>query len=127
MRKICIFTGTRAEYGLLKPLMELLDKDTDCTLQIIASGMHPSPEFGLTFKIIESYGFAVDEKIDIALGDDSAQGICHSMGKAVSEYAKSLTRLKPDILVILGDRFESFCCAAPAPVPVFRRQDRGGH
>jgi GDP/UDP-N,N'-diacetylbacillosamine 2-epimerase (hydrolysing) len=65
MRKICIFTGTRAEYGLLKPLMELLDKDTDCTLQIIASGMHPSPEFGLTFKIIESYGFAVDEKIGI--------------------------------------------------------------
>ena len=111
-----MYSSTRADYGILQNLIQKIDASPELCLQIIASGTHLVHDQGMTINEIESDGFAVDEKIDIALGDDSAQGICHSMGVAVSEYAKSLTQLKPDILVILGDRFESFCCAAAATV-----------
>ncbi|WP_289510098.1 UDP-N-acetylglucosamine 2-epimerase [Desulfovulcanus ferrireducens] len=110
-RKICIFTGTRAEYGLLKPLMEEIQKDRELCLQIVVSGMHLSPEFGLTYKEIESEGFKIDEKIEILLSSDSAIGISKSIGLGIISYSEALERLKPDIVVILGDRFEALAFA----------------
>ncbi len=111
MKKICIFTGTRAEYGLLKPLMEEIKKDKDLKLQIVASGMHLSPEFGLTYKEIEKDGFHIDEKVEILLSSDSPVGISKSIGLGVISYAETLERLKPDITIILGDRFEALSFA----------------
>lgn len=110
-RKICIFTGTRAEYGLLRPLMEEIKKDEKLQLQIIASGMHLSPEFGLTFKEIEKDGFNIDEKVEMLLSSDTPAGISKSIGLGIIGYADALSRLKPDITVILGDRFEALAFA----------------
>ena len=111
MRKICVFTGTRAEYGLLKPLMEEIEKDEDSELQIIASGMHLSPEFGLTYKEIEKDGFTINEKIEMLLSSDTPVGISKSIGLGVIGYTDALERLKPDITVVLGDRFEALAFA----------------
>ena len=111
MRKICVFTGTRAEYGLLKPLMEEIKKDEDLELQIIASGMHLSPEFGLTYKEIEKDGFTINEKIEMLLSSDTPVGISKSIGLGVIGYTDALERLKPDITVVLGDRFEALAFA----------------
>lgn len=110
-KKICVFTGTRAEYGLLKPLMEKIADDVDFNLQLIASGMHMSPEFGLTYKEIEKDGFQIDEKIDILLSSDTTEGISKSVGLGLISYSDTLKRLKPDIVIILGDRFEAFSMA----------------
>ncbi|EDP73164.1 UDP-N-acetylglucosamine 2-epimerase, partial [Hydrogenivirga sp. 128-5-R1-1] len=101
------FTGTRAEYGLLKPLMYEIKKDKDLELQIIASGMHLSPEFGLTYKEIEKDGFTIDEKVEMLLSSDTPFGISKSIGLGVIGYTDALERLKPDITVVLGDRFEA--------------------
>lgn len=111
MRKICVFTGTRAEYGLLKPLMDEIKKDKDLELQIIASGMHLSPEFGLTYKEIEKDGFTIDEKVEMLLSSDTPVGISKSIGLGVIGYTDALERLKPDITVVLGDRFEALAFA----------------
>lgn len=110
-RKICIFTGTRAEYGLLKPLMDEIKSDPDLELQIIASCMHLSPEFGLTYKEIENDGFTIDEKIEMLLSSDTPSGIVKSMGLGMIGYTDALNRLKPDITVVLGDRFEALAFA----------------
>ncbi|WP_022668252.1 UDP-N-acetylglucosamine 2-epimerase [Desulfospira joergensenii] len=111
MRTVCVFTGTRAEYGLLKPLMEEIQKDPDLDLQLLVSAMHLSPEFGLTYKIIESDGFKIDEKVEMLLSSDTSIGIAKSMGLAMIGYCEALERLKPNIVVILGDRFESLAMA----------------
>jgi len=116
MRKICVFTGTRAEYGLLKPLLEEIRDDSDLELRIIASCMHLSPEFGLTYQIIEEDGFVIDEKIENLLSSDTPTGICKSMGLGLISYAEALERVKPDLNVILGDRFEAFAFAAASMV-----------
>ncbi len=110
-RKICIFTGTRAEYGLLKPLMEEIKKDKDLKLQIVASGMHLSPEFGLTYKEIEKDSFKIDEKVEMLLSSDTSTGVSKSIGLGVIGYTDALNRLKPDITVVLGDRFEALAFA----------------
>ncbi len=115
-RKICVFTGTRAEYGLLRPLMEQIDKASGLKLQLMVSGMHLSPEFGLTYKEIEADGFQIDEKIEILLSSDTSVGIGKSVGLAVMGYSEALERLKPDIVLILGDRFELFAAAASAMI-----------
>ena len=116
MRKICVFTGTRAEYGLLKCLMERLKRTAGVTLQILASAMHLSPEFGLTYREIESDGFLIDEKIEMLLSSDTPIGTTKSMGIGLIGFGEALARLQPDIMVILGDRFEAFTCAAAATV-----------
>ncbi|UCB56986.1 MAG: UDP-N-acetylglucosamine 2-epimerase (hydrolyzing) [Candidatus Omnitrophota bacterium] len=113
-RKICIFTGTRAEYGLLKPLMKRIKGDKTLELQIIASGMHLSPEFGLTYREIEKDGFIIDEKIEILLSSDTPVGLSKSAGLAMISFSEAYRRLKPDIVVILGDRFETFAAAVSA-------------
>ena len=115
-RKICIVTGTRAEYGLLYWLMKEVDADPDLQLQIIATGMHLSPEFGLTYQQIEADGFTIDAKVEMLLSSDSPVGITKSMGLGVIGFADALDRLKPDILVVLGDRFEILAAAQAAMV-----------
>ncbi len=112
--KICVFTGTRAEYGLLKPLMEEIQKQPEFELQIIASCMHLSPEFGLTYQEIEKDGFKIDEKVEMLMSSDSPVGTIKSMGIGMVGYADALNRLKPDMVFILGDRFEALAFAISA-------------
>jgi GDP/UDP-N,N'-diacetylbacillosamine 2-epimerase (hydrolysing) len=116
MRKICVFTGSRAEYGILKPLLDELAMDEGILLQIFASGTHFSPEFGLTFKEIEKDGFTIDEKIETLMSSDTPVAICKSMGLGLISYAEVIERLHPDLIFILGDRYESFVMAAAATV-----------
>lgn len=116
MKKICVVTGTRAEYGLLRPLIKRIQKDNDLELQIIATGMHLSPEFGLTFKEIEADGFIINEKIEMLLSSDTPVGISKSMGLAMISFAEAFDRLKPDMIVVLGDRYEMLSIASVAVV-----------
>ena len=115
-KKVAVFTGTRAEYGLLYWLLKDIQADTELTLQLLVSGMHLSPEFGLTYQQIEQDGFHIDEKIEILLSSDSAVGTAKSMGLGVLGFVDALARLKPDILVILGDRFEALAAAQTAMI-----------
>ena len=111
-RKICIFTGTRAEYGLLKPLIDELKIEPEIELQLIISGMHLSPEFGLTYKEIDTEGIDKIEKVEILLSSDTPIGITKAMGLGMISYGEALNRLKPDLLIGLGDRFELFAAAS---------------
>lgn len=115
-RKICVVTGTRAEYGLLYWLMKELQEDSDFELQIIATGMHLSPEFGLTYQQIEQDGFIIDEKVEMLLSSDTPVGITKSLGLATIGFADSLERLFPDLLVVLGDRYEILAAVQAALV-----------
>lgn len=111
MRKICFFTGTRAEYGLMSRLMRKVNDAPDCEIQIIVTNMHLSPEFGLTYKEIEEDGFIINKKVEMMLSSDTANGIVKSMGLANIGFADALEDLKPDLAVILGDRYEMLCAA----------------
>jgi len=111
--KICIVTGSRAEYGLLYWLMKELKNDNFFQLQIIATGMHLSPEFGLTYKEIEK-DFNIDKKIEILLSSDTPIGISKSMGLAQISFAETYDVLKPDLILVLGDRFEIFSAVSAA-------------
>ncbi|MDF4667847.1 UDP-N-acetylglucosamine 2-epimerase, partial [Vibrio parahaemolyticus] len=115
-KKVAVFTGTRAEYGLLFWLLKDIQSDPDLILQLLVSGMHLSPEFGDTYKQIEKDGFNIDEKIEILLSSDSAVGTAKSMGLGVLGFADALSRLAPDVLVILGDRFEALAAAQTAMI-----------
>lgn len=115
-RRICIVTGSRAEYGLLYWLMKEIGGDPDLQLQITATGMHLSPEYGLTYQQIEADGFSIDAKVEMLLSSDSPVGIAKSMGLGVIGFADTLDRLKPDMLVVLGDRFEILAAAQAAMV-----------
>ena len=115
-RKICVITGTRAEYGLLFWVMEGIKKSTKLELQIIATGMHLSPEFGLTYQEIENDGFKIDRKIEMLVSSDSANGIVKSMGLGMIGFTDTLTELKPDLIVVLGDRYEIFTAVATAMI-----------
>ncbi|MDI6688679.1 MAG: UDP-N-acetylglucosamine 2-epimerase, partial [Desulfobacterales bacterium] len=116
MRTICIVTGTRAEYGLLYWLMKGIQEDSDLELQIIATGMHLSPEFGLTYRQIEEDGFKINKKIETLLSSDTPVGISKSMGLGMIGFAEAYEDLMPDIVVLLGDRFEIFSAAATAMI-----------
>ena len=115
-RKICFFTGTRAEYGLLKPLIDELHTEDSIELQLIISGMHLSPEFGLTYKEIDTEIFRTVEKVEILLSSDTAIGVSKAMGLGMISYIEAVQRLKPDLIVGLGDRFELFTMASAALV-----------
>lgn len=112
--KVCIATGTRAEYGLLKPLIEKIKADENFTLQLLVTGAHLSPEFGLTYKQIEADGFIINAKVEMLLSSDTAEGITKSMGIGMIGYADALKQLQPDLLVILGDRYEMQALASTA-------------
>lgn len=114
--KITVFTGTRAEYGLLYWLLKDIQADPDLSLQLLVSGMHLSPEFGETFRQIEQDGFVIDEKVEILLSSDSAVGTAKSMGLGVIGFADAFSRLAPDVVVILGDRFEALAAAQTAMI-----------
>lgn len=115
-RTICVVTGTRAEYGLLQLLMREIAADPDLRLQVIATGMHLSPEFGLTEREIQADGFAIDARVEMLLSSDSAVGTAKSMGLGTIGCADALDRLKPDLVVLLGDRFEILAAAQAAAV-----------
>lgn len=115
-RKICIVTGTRADYGLLCWLMKEIQQDSELELQVIATGMHLSPEFGLTYKVIEEDGFDINERVEMLLSSDTPVGIAKSIGLATIGFADALDRLRPDILVLLGDRYEILAAAQAALV-----------
>ncbi len=115
-RAICVVTGTRAEYGLLRRVMEGIRGSRELDLQVIATGMHLSPEFGLTFREIESDGFRIDQKVEMLLSSDTPVGVAKSMGLGMIGLADALQRLRPDVLLLLGDRFEILAAAAAAMV-----------
>ena len=115
MKKICVVTGTRAEYGLLYWLLKEIEADKELELQLIATGMHLSPEFGLTYKEIEKE-FKINKKIEMLLSSDTSVGISKSMGLAQISFAESYDELKPDIVIVLGDRYEIFSATSAAMI-----------
>ena len=116
MKKICVVTGTRAEYGLLKPLIKRIKEDAEVELQLVVTGMHLSPEFGLTYKEIEEDGYTITDKNEMLLSSDTPNGITKSVGLATIGFADIFTRIKPDIVVLLGDRFETYAAATSAMI-----------
>jgi GDP/UDP-N,N'-diacetylbacillosamine 2-epimerase (hydrolysing) len=115
-RKICVITGTRAEYGLLRWVMQGIKDDPELILQVIATGMHLSPEFGLTYREIEKDGFQIDRKVEMLTCSDTSVGIAKSMGLGLIGFADALNELKSDLIVVLGDRFEIFAAVSAALV-----------
>jgi GDP/UDP-N,N'-diacetylbacillosamine 2-epimerase (hydrolysing) len=115
-RRICVITGTRAEYGLLRWIMQGIKDDPELELQIIAAGMHLSPEFGLTYREIEQDGFWIDRKVEMLTSSDTPVGIAKSMGLGMIGFADALNELSPDLIVVLGDRFEIFAAVSVALV-----------
>ncbi|MDE6299364.1 MAG: UDP-N-acetylglucosamine 2-epimerase (hydrolyzing) [Muribaculaceae bacterium] len=114
MRKICFITGTRADYGIMAPLMRMIADSEEAILQIIATNMHLSPEYGMTVKEIEADGFKVDRRIESLLSADTASATVKSMGLTQIGLADALDQLRPDIAVILGDRYEMLAAASAA-------------
>lgn len=115
MKKICVVTGTRAEYGLLYWLLKEIEADKELQLQVIVTGMHLSPEFGLTYQTIEKE-FKINKKIEMLLSSDTSVGISKSMGLAQISFAESYDELKPDIVIVLGDRYEIFSATSAAMI-----------
>ena len=116
MKKVCIVTGTRAEYGLLRWVMDGVKKSKLLDLQIIATGMHLSPEFGLTFREIDRDGFHIDKKVEMLVSSDTPPGIVKSMGLGMIGFADALEHLRPDLMLVLGDRYEIFSAVAAAMI-----------
>ncbi len=115
-RRILIFTGTRAEYGLLRNVLRHLVKQDGIDAHLLVSGSHLSSVFGGTRDEIEKDGLAPVYAVDIGLGEDSPVSVCRSMGLAMERYGEALTRLRPDLLMVLGDRYEALCAVAAAAV-----------
>ena len=115
-RKVCVVTGTRAEYGLLRWVMQGIKDDPELTLQVITTGMHLSPEFGLTYREIEKDGFQIDRKVEMLMSSDTSVGIAKSIGLGLIGFSDVLSELKPDLILVLGDRFEIFAAVSAALV-----------
>ena len=113
-RKVCVVTGTRSEFGLLRWLMDEIAQHAQLDLQVAVTGMYLSPEFGSTYHEIESAGFAIDAKVEMLLSADSETAITKSMGLGMIGFADAYERLHPDIVVVLGDRFEIFAATSAA-------------
>ncbi|MGY5850480.1 UDP-N-acetylglucosamine 2-epimerase [Salegentibacter sp. F14] len=116
MRKIAVITGTRAEFGILTPLLKKIRNNPDLELQIVACAMHLSPEFGYTLRDIESSGFTVDKKVECLLSSDSAVGVSKSIGLALISFAEVFEEMSPDLIIILGDRSEMLAAATGATI-----------
>lgn len=113
-RRICVFTGSRADYGPLRPLIDRLHKDQEIDLRLLVTGSHLLPHQGLTVRAIEADGYTADEAVDIVLASDTPTGVAKSFGLACIGYADALERLSPDILVLPGDRYEALAAAVAA-------------
>ena len=116
IRKICVVTGSRAEYDLLYLTMSEIEKSNNLKLQILVTGMHLSDEFGLTYKQIEQDGFNIDSKVDMGLISDTEIGIIESITKGMSGFVEALEVLEPDLLLVLGDRYEILSVAIVATI-----------
>lgn len=116
MKKICVVTATRAEYGLLRPVIEKIDKDSQLELELVVTGMHLSEKFGCTYLEIEQDGYEINEKIEILSDDNSSLGICSTMSVVIKEFACYFKKTSPDMLIILGDRYEIFAVASAASI-----------
>ena len=116
IKKICVVTGTRAEYGLLKPLITKLNNDSSLEVQLVVTGMHLSPEFGLTYQEIERDGFIVTERNEMLLSSDTPNGITKSIGLGIIGFADIFTRVVPDLVILLGDRYEALAAATAAMI-----------
>ena len=114
MKRVCVVSGTRAEYGLLRGVMEGIRQSSVLELQLAITGTHLSPEFGLTAQVIEADGFQIDRKVEMLLSSDTAVGITKSMGLGIVGFADTLADLKPNLILLLGDRYEIFAVAAAA-------------
>ena len=114
MKKVCVVTGSRADYGLLRCVMTGLRDSQHCTLQVIATGMHLASEFGYTWRHIEADGFDIDWKVEMLVGADTEVAVTKSVGLAMTGFADALAVLKPDLVLLLGDRFEIFAAASSA-------------
>ena len=108
MRKVCVITGTRAEYGLLRWVIDGIEKSSKLDLQIIATGMHLAPEFGLTYLEIEKDGYFINSKVELLVSSDTKVGIAKSIGLGLIGFADALDKLNPDMVLVLGDRYEIF-------------------
>ena len=113
-RTICVVTGTRAEYGLLVPLMNAVREDPDLDLRLVATGTHLSSRYGETYRAIEADGFTIDHKVPLDLSDDSPTGIARAMGQALVGFSEYFEGQRPDVVVVLGDRFETMTVAQAA-------------
>lgn len=113
-KKICVITGSRCEYGLLYWLLKEIEEHPLLSLQLVATGMHLSPEFGSTYQQIVADGFSIDAKVEMLLSSDTAVGISKSMGLGMISFADVFERLQPNWVVVLGDRFEIFAAASAA-------------
>lgn len=112
--KICVVTGSRADYGLLYWLMHDIRADVDCRLQLAVTGMHLSPEFGQTWRVIEEDGFDIDARVETLISSDTPVGVAKSVGLGVIGFADAYQRLRPDVVLLLGDRYEIFAAAQAA-------------
>jgi UDP-hydrolysing UDP-N-acetyl-D-glucosamine 2-epimerase len=115
-RKIAVITGSRAEYGLLYWTMREIQDDPELELQVVVTGMHLSPEFGNTYRFIEEDGFKIAAKVEMLVSSDTASGTAKSMGLCLISMTDTLHQLMPDMIVLLGDRFESLAIAQAALV-----------
>jgi GDP/UDP-N,N'-diacetylbacillosamine 2-epimerase (hydrolysing) len=116
MKKICVISGARSEYGQLRWIMQGIKDDPELHLQVVVTGMHLSPEFGLTYLDIERDGFFIDKKLETLLSSDTAAGVSKSVGLGTIAFADAFFDLKPDIILLLGDRFEAFAAATAAMI-----------
>jgi GDP/UDP-N,N'-diacetylbacillosamine 2-epimerase (hydrolysing) len=114
LKKICVVTGSRAEYGLLRYLLEGMQAISEFELQIVATGMHLSPEFGLTYQEIEKDGFTINKKVEMLLSSDTPQAISKSTGLGMIGFADAYIDLNPDLLIVLGDRYEILAASTVA-------------
>lgn len=116
MKKVCVFTATRAEYGILTPLLYRIQECEKIELIIIALGAHLSPEYGYTYKEIIADGFTINERIETLMSSDSSIGVCKTMGLIQISSSEIIERVKPDLAIILGDRYEMLSIASTAAI-----------
>lgn len=113
-RKICFVSGTRADFAYLIPIMQKIRNDEAFELQLVVTAMHLSPSFGMTYKQFEEQGFTIDAQVEMLLSGDTASSIVKSMGLATISFADVFERLRPDLLFVLGDRYEILCAVQAA-------------
>src|SRR5215213_260435 len=121
MRTVCVVTAARSDYGIYLPVLRKIEADPELRLHLIVSGMHLAPEFGLTVKAIEADGFEIAERVEMLVASDSPEAVAKSMGLGAIGFAQTYSRLRPDILLVLGDRFEMHAAALaalPFKIPV---------